>query len=557
MLLGTMLVLTSVFAQAPPVDDAKIPAVGELKAIAAKKQALSNAFMPTGSPAHLQWIQQLADALRKAGVQNLATPSFTFTKWTPHSWSLTVLDGPNAGPVSVSTYAAYSGATPAGGVTAPLAYFSGVTSFLGPPGQPFTPLFQVGGETLYIAVNGQSLAEALSSVDVSGKIVVYDLPAPQTPIEGMEQLSFFVNDPGSTLLPFNSTGSTSALFLIGTLNGSLQAAGALGAVGVLPFHPDMAKNYFFTGRIAGMPALVLDEDAGKPLEQAIINASSPPSANLTLVADTNPNAQANSITGVIPGSSDKEIFLNTHDDGSNIVEDNGAIVVWALAKYFASLPLGQRPYTISFFISGSHFVDDVDAISYVKNNAASLRSNALVDVAIEHVGGVELAPQADGTFAPDGQPDATILTLGPLLSDPSKYSAPVVEATIEYAKRVNRSIVCPFSVFPFGVSEPWLPVTNTTATIDAPAWLLVYDIPHNKEFTKWLDFQQLRDTAKGYAEMVTTFLNTPADDFTTAYTGDSARRAPAGRLLEPGHEPVVRTLLPSHPRHYWSVANRN
>jgi hypothetical protein len=316
----------------------------------------------------------------------------------------------------------------------------------------------------------------------------------------------------------------------------------------------MAKNDFFTGRIAGMPALVLDEDAGKPLEQAIMDASSPPSANLTLIADTNPNAQANTITGVIPGTSDKEIILNTHDDGSNIIEDNGAIVVWALAKYFASLPLSQRPYTISIFISGSHFIDDVDAISYVKNNAAFLQSNALVDVAIEHVGGVELAPQADGTFAPDGQSDATILTLGPLLSDRSKYSAPVVKATIEYAKHVNRSMVCPFSVFPFGVSEPWLPVTNTTATIDAPAWLLVYDIPHNREFTKWIDFHQLRDTVEGYAEMVTTFLNTPAGDFATAYTGDTARRAPAGHSLKPDHEPLVMAPSPSHPKHYWSVA---
>ena len=98
--------------------------------------------------------------------------------------------------------------------------------------------------------------------------------------------------------------------------------------------------------------------AGQALEQAIqdAGANNPLTANLTLVATVNPTATSHSITGVIPGQSDQEIILNSHTDGSNIIEDDGPIVIWALAKYFAGLPMSQRPYTIFIFLTGSHFV---------------------------------------------------------------------------------------------------------------------------------------------------------------------------------------------------------
>ena len=93
----------------------------------------------------------------------------------------------------------------------------------------------------------------------------------------------------------------------------------------------------------------------------------------------------------------------------------------------------------------------------------------------------------------------------------------MVQATIDYASHTDRSIVSPRAVNPFGISGVWGPVTSTTATIDGPVWLLNYDLPYGEEFGELLDYDAMRDVVKGYAQMITAFMNTPAADFSNPY----------------------------------------
>ena len=123
-----LIAVSAADAEAPPVDDSKLPSEFDLFLKVQQKQGDDQAFMPTGSPAHEQWIEQLATALSDAGVQDVTTPPFTFARWTPQSWSLSVLDGKHAASIPVPGYMPYSGSTPVGGVTAPLTYLSGVTT---------------------------------------------------------------------------------------------------------------------------------------------------------------------------------------------------------------------------------------------------------------------------------------------------------------------------------------------------------------------------------------------------------------------------------------------
>lgn len=512
-----LIAVSAAHAEVPPVDDSKLPSEFDLFLKVQQKQGDDQAFMPTGSPAHEQWIQQLATALSDAGVHDVTTPPFTFARWTPQSWSLSVLDGKHAASIPVSGYMPYSGSTPVGGVTAPLTYLSGVTAEYVPL-SPVPPV-SIGGTALSVTVNGQTPAAALAALGVTGKIVVFDEPSPDFPDAGLAALSFFVNDPSHTLPAAGEQGSTGFFFVNAPLAAAVATSGAVGGIAVLPFDFEIGRNtYFFTGRIGSVPILVMSKRAGQALEQAIqdAGANNPLTANLTLVATVNPTATSHSITGVIPGQSDQEIILNSHTDGSNIIEDDGPIVIWALAKYFGGLPMSQRPYTIFIFLTGSHFVGNVDDRAYVAANATFLKTHALVDITIEHVGGRELTQRPGGKFVRDGLPDATVLTVGTLPGS-TNFSAPVVQATIDYASHTDRSIVSPRAVNPFGISGVWGSVTSTTATIDGPVWLLNYDLPYGEEFGELLDYHAMRDVVKGYAQMITTFMNTPVADFSNPY----------------------------------------
>ncbi len=68
-------------------------------------------------------------------------------------------------------------------------------------------------------------------------------------------------------------------------------------------------------------------------------------------------------------------------------------------------------------------------------------------------------------------------------------------------------------------SWPASRVTSTTASIDQPAWLLNYDIPRDIEPDKLFDYDSLRTWVAGYADMIHTFMNTPAASFALPYTG--------------------------------------
>lgn len=180
------------FAQAIPQP--QLPTAAELRAAVKAKQAINRSFLPTGSDALKTWVQQLANELTAAGVQNVATPPFQFTQWTVKETSLLLKEGNNAGPVKITSYFPYSTPTTDDGVIAPLTYLSGVSGFFGPPpsGQQVTlvnPSFL--GQPLNLSVNGQTLEAALSALDVIGKIVVFDLPIPPVPLTSVLAEAFY------------------------------------------------------------------------------------------------------------------------------------------------------------------------------------------------------------------------------------------------------------------------------------------------------------------------------------------------------------------------------
>jgi len=498
-----------------------LPSAEELYAMAAAKQAINNAFLPSGSDAHKTWVSQLATALTAAGVQDVTTPPFTFTQWSPTNWSLTIQNGSKQDDIDVAGYVPYSGTTPPGGITAQLAYLAGVTGFFGPPpaGEQATTLSaNFMGFPLNVSVNGQTLAQGITNLGVGGKIVVLDLPTPALPLQDVLSGAFFVDD-AKTIPDELGVAGLTGLFFTSAFASALLSAGALGIVAVMPFRRFWANNYYFRGTVAGIPTLLVDVEEGARLKDVIADSATSDSfATLTLAAELNASATLPSLLGVIPGQSEKLIILNSHSDSANIIEEIGPIVIWGLARYLASLPLSARPYTVQIMIEGSHLVGDLDEHAYITANSADLMQNALVDITIEHLGGRELMQSPVGGQVPrlDGLLETNWLSVGPIPGT-TMFSDPVVRATIELAKKLGRSFVAPTSLVGLGISGPWRAVTTTTASIDQPAWLLNINMPHNIELNRLMDFQALQTAVEGYAEMLTTFMNTPAADFTKAY----------------------------------------
>lgn len=87
-----------------------------------------------------------------------------------------------------------------------------------------------------------------------------------------------------------------------------------------------------------VPALVLDRDMGAELKAL---AASEPSATLKLEADWK-DTYVPQITGILPGESDEVIVVNSHTDGQNAFEENGAVALVHIARHLASLQGAQK-----------------------------------------------------------------------------------------------------------------------------------------------------------------------------------------------------------------------
>jgi hypothetical protein len=96
--------------------------MAQLQAWQTEIDQFDGGYRPTGSDAHEGYIALLRSELVALGVSDVHTEPFTFTKWTPSTWSLALLDGPSAGPFTLSGYVPYSGSTGPGGVASSMVY---------------------------------------------------------------------------------------------------------------------------------------------------------------------------------------------------------------------------------------------------------------------------------------------------------------------------------------------------------------------------------------------------------------------------------------------------
>ena len=123
-----------------------------------------------------------------------------------------------------------------------------------------------------------------------------------------------------------------------------------------------------------------------------------------LEADTFPDTPTDTLIAMLPGATDEVVIVNTHTDGPNATEENGALGILALAKYFSKMPKSERKRTLVFPLTTGHFAGPwVPSIRGVIEKHPDLIKRAVAAITVEHLGCREWMDDAARRYAATGK----------------------------------------------------------------------------------------------------------------------------------------------------------
>jgi hypothetical protein len=476
-----------------PTPHASCVSSAQLQTWVQEIDTFDGGYRPTGSPAHEGYIARLASDLTAVGVSEVHTEPYAFTKWTPSTWSLSLLTGPSPGPVALSGYVPYSGVTVASGVTSGVVYVPASTIAIDP-----TALSKALQDPTTWNQNLQTqLQGALASLGLAGKIALFDVPRIAVALTTLTGPPVLVNDPAHTL-PANATVTRtdlSAMLIVPAMLSALAAEGALGGVGILDDPTEAARGEYapFFGVVSpNLPSVYVDRATGATLKSALSTAGPLLSANLVLQA-TLMSATSENLVGVIPGDSTQELILGSHTDGTNSMEDNGPAAILALASCMPA----KRPRSVRIVLSGGHFVGSKGLQSYVAAHTADLTASSLAVIEIEHLGAREWTEVSPGVMGLTGQPEVQVVTTWP--------NAPLVAAGKTFGQLFPRSVVGGPPLLGEGHNFAIVPLIQF---ITMPEYLLVGQLPAiTSQFT---DYDLMGQQIDAFADMLATLQLAPA-----------------------------------------------
>ena len=151
--------------------------------------------------------------------------------------------------------------------------------------------------------------------------------------------------------------------------------------------PANAKDQYspFSRPPQGIPAVYVDRATGHALRE---RAARHETFTVTLTAIVTPDTPTDTVIATLPGASSEEvIILNTHTDGPNATEENGALGLLALAKYFSKLPKSERRRTLVFPMTTGHFAGPwVPSIRGFIEKHPEVIKKTVAAVTVEHLG---------------------------------------------------------------------------------------------------------------------------------------------------------------------------
>lgn len=341
---------------------------------------------PEGHQAE-QWVFQ---KLMEVGLENVTMDPIPITVWQASNWSLTVdsLEIP-------SFFVLNTGFTGEKGITAPLIYV------------------------------GTGTKKDFKNVDVSGKIVVADVPFPYIKTGILVKLlkflgaSYLVSDPEKSLnrksgqfLNFvrrNFIGGTTAE------NASMDDVywqafkkGARGLCLILKDQPSNSNSHYgpYDGIMKPIPALWIGKHDGNTLRE---KAMSHTNATLVLRGTQHPGVMHN-IWGVLPGKSEEIVLVTSHHDApfQGAIEDGAGVAqVLAQVQTWAKVPVEQRERTIVFVVDAGHFYGSRGAFKFAQDHP-DLMKKARILITLEHLCGKEVE-EDEQIYKENGQLALTVM----------------------------------------------------------------------------------------------------------------------------------------------------
>lgn len=347
----------------------------------------------TGSAEWLNYMNFLEATLDTFGVVDGTRNAWQFERWhtseDSSQWSL-LSDGE---PVRVANYGAYSGSTDSKGITAELIYYDHDN----PP------------------------------ESIEGKIVVIPTRKhPNPPFADNYLINYTFNDyeyatDAQTLpAPFEFVPpSESFTFdiwwqLAQGLDRIPREGNAAGAIIVYDMAYERTKGLYTFGvpTLYNSPTLILSRDDGA---KVIDDALKGKSATLRLEA-TVETSEAFQYIAYLPGANygtpaDEQIILVNHTDGPSITQDNGALGLLGIVKYFSNIPQSERPRTLAVFLDCRHYMpgmEDEHAAPDWFTRFPEKKSNIVGMIQAEHLGEMDYR-EVEGRVEPTGHAEQSYL----------------------------------------------------------------------------------------------------------------------------------------------------
>ena len=347
----------------------------------------------TGSPEWNNYISFLEEKLLQYGAVDMHRNSWMFDRWDTtddnSGWSLVS----DEHPVRVAHYAANSGNTGPGGITAQMVFYDHEN----PPDS------------------------------IEGKIVVIPTrPHPKPPYDEDYLANFTFNDyewranddsywdlfeyvPPEFSITFDIWWQLGQRLWQIAVDG--KAAGHV-IVYDMAYERTEGLYTFPVPPLHESPGVILSrEDGAKVIEDAKAGKM----ATLRLEA-TIEEAEAYQTISYLPGRDygtpdDEQILLINHTDGPSITQDNGALGLLAIVKYFSHIPQEHRPRTLTVFLDSRHYYPGMERaaadVSWL-NRHPEAKKPLVGIIQAEHMGEMDYR-EVDGQLEPAGLAEQSYL----------------------------------------------------------------------------------------------------------------------------------------------------
>ena len=424
----------------------------------------------TGSKGHAEFIEYLKDEINKMGIRIFSDP-FYFNRWEEKESSIEIIDGGENINIPVSSAYPYSGETSESGITEELVYVNDITDIP--------------------KINGKIAVFEISNVNFIPSEVAFD-----------KRSSY----PEDVVLPDKYEGPVITSF-VQCFNGVISKLNKAKAVILIwkGLHDDCVKGQYLSFILGyqKIPMLWVTETDGKKVIEA---AKEHKSAKFVLTAHTEENAFTESFYCILKGKNPKEtVIVNTHTDGTNCVEENGAI---ALLELMRNLKDAELERTHIFVFTTGHFrlprFKDIRTGSFQSASrwlamhrdlwdGVGSHFKCVANLTLEHMGCKEWR-DVDGEYKYTGQPEVELVYTG------NKFVDNLYIDTVKERKTVRTMTLRGHNALHFGEGQNFFTMgIPEISLVPAPYYLCVVSDSHEMEK---FDLDLMAEQTETFAKLI-------------------------------------------------------